>query len=551
MSEVLQQGAGDDVVVPVSLDVVVVGAGFAGLYALHRLRGLGLSVRVLEAGQGVGGTWYWNRYPGARCDVESLEYSYSFSEALQQDWSWSERYPAQPEILRYLEHVADRFSLWPDIQLGTRVVEAAWDDAAARWTIGTEAGETFSAQWCVMATGCLSSSQKPQIPGLERFEGEWHHTARWPQEGVDFTGKRVGVVGTGSTGIQLIPEVARDAAHTYVFQRTPNFSVPNANRPLDPEVERDWKSRYAQQREVQRSSMLGVAIAPGERAANDLPDEEVRRTLQERWEHGGGMPVLLAFRDLLVDEVANAKAADFVRAKIRETVRDPAVAEMLIPHEYPIGAKRLCQDEGYFETFNRDDVTLVDIRSAPIEEITPTGVRTAGGDYELDVIVFATGFDALTGALLSMDIRGREGLTLTEAWGGGPRSYLGLGVAGFPNLFTVTGPGSPSVLSNMVVSIEQHVDWIAECLDALRDRGVDRIEATPEAQEAWMEHVAEVAGHTLFPRAASWYVGANVPGKPRVFMPYVGGVGAYRDRCAEIAAGGYEGFTLETGVRAA
>jgi cyclohexanone monooxygenase len=387
--------------------------------------------------------------------------------------------------------------------------------------------------------------KEPEVPGADTFAGDVHHTGRWPHEGVDVTGRRVGVIGTGSTGIQIIPEVARDAAHTYVFQRTANFSVPNANRPLDPEVERSWKERYAEQREVQRRSLLGVAIAPGEHSALELSDEEVRRTLQQRWEQGGGMPVLLSFRDFLVDERANAKAAEFVRSKIRETVRDPAVAELLVPRDYPIGAKRLCQDEGYFETFNRDDVTLVDIRSTPIEEITPSGIRTAADAYELDVIVFATGFDALTGALLAIDIRGRDGLTLTEAWAGGPSAYLGLAVAGFPNLFTVTGPGSPSVLSNMVVSIEQHVDWIADCIAALRDRDVGRIEATSEAQEAWMEHVAEVGASTLFPRAASWYVGANVPGKPRVFMPYVGGVGPYRDRCAQVAADGYAGFTLD------
>jgi cyclohexanone monooxygenase len=533
---------------PRELDVVVVGAGFAGLYALHKLRGMGLTVQVLEAGDGVGGTWYWNRYPGARCDVESLEYSYGFDDALQQEWSWSERYPAQPEILRYLEHVADRFALWPDIQLGTRVVEAAWDDDAGRWSLATEAGERFSARWVVMATGVLSASQVPTIPGLETFEGEWHHSGRWPEEGVDVAGKRVGVIGTGSTGIQLIPEIAREAAHTYVFQRTANFSVPNANRPMDPDLERSWKDRYPEQREVQRRSLLGVAIPPGERAANETPDHEVTRTLEERWQQGGGMPVLLSFTDFLVDENANAKAAEFVRGKIRETVKDPAVAEMLIPRDYPIGAKRLCQDEGYFETFNRDDVTLVDVRSAPIQEITPTAIRTAGGDYEVDVIVFATGFDALTGALLAIDIRGRDGLTLTEAWANGPRSYLGLGIAGFPNLFTVTGPGSPSVLSNVVVSIEQHVEWIADCIEHLRAEGLDRIEATPEAQDAWMEHVAEVAAFTLFPRAASWYVGANVPGKPRVFMPYVGGVGSYRERCDAIAAAGYEGFVLGAGA---
>jgi cyclohexanone monooxygenase len=361
---------------------------------------------------------------------------------------------------------------------------------------------------------------------------------------VDFTGKRVGVIGTGSTGIQMIPEIARDAAHTFVFQRTANFSVPNANRPMDPEAERAVKARYAEQREIARRSMLGVSIPPGEQSVLAVGDEEARRTFQERWEQGGGMPVLLSYNDLLVDEQANAVVADFVRGKIRETVKDPEVAELLLPRDFPIGAKRLCQDEGYFETFNRDDVTLVDIRSNPITEITPSGLRTSAGEYELDIIVFATGFDALTGALLAIDIRGRGGLSLRDAWADGPRSYLGIAVAGFPNLFTITGPGSPSVLSNVVTSIEQHVDWIADCVRDLAQRGSTRIEATPEAQEAWMEHVAEVAAFTLFPRAASWYVGANVPGKPQVFMPYVGGVGPYRERCAAIAAAGYEGFEL-------
>jgi cation diffusion facilitator CzcD-associated flavoprotein CzcO len=525
-------------------DAVIVGAGFAGLYALHRLRGIGVSARVLEAGGGIGGTWYWNRYPGARCDVESLEYSYSFSEDLQQEWSWSERYPAQPEILRYLEHVADRFELWPDIQLDTRVVSATFSEDADEWTLTTDAGESFTARWCVMATGCLSASQVPDIAGLDSFEGDWHHTARWPEEGVDVRGRRVGVIGTGSTGIQLIPEIVEDAAHTYVFQRTANFSVPNANKPMDPELERSVKARYAEQRDIARRSLLGVAIPPGERSVLEVSDEEAHRTFQERWDLGGGMPVLLSYNDLLVNEEANAKIADFVRAKIRATVTDPELAELLCPRGFPIGAKRLCQDEGYFATFNRDDVTLVDIRSAPIEEITPAGVRTAAGEYEVDVIIFATGFDALTGALLAVDIRGRDGRGLRDAWAHGPRSYLGLAVAGFPNLFTVTGPGSPSVLSNVITSIEQHVEWIADCIADLRQRELTRIEATPEAQEAWMEHVAEVAAFTLFPRAESWYVGANVPGKPRVFMPYVGGVGAYRERCAQIAANDYEGFEL-------
>ena len=525
-------------------DAVIVGAGFAGLYALHRLRRLGLSVRVLEAGDGIGGTWFWNRYPGARCDVESLEYSYSFSEELQQEWCWSERYPAQPEILRYLEHVADRFELWPDIQLGTRVVAAAFDEDADEWTLTTEAAESFAARWCVMATGCLSASQVPRIAGLETFAGEWHHTARWPEDGVDLRGKRVGVIGTGSTGIQLIPEIVEDAAHTYVFQRTANFSVPNANRPMDPELERAVKARYAEQREIARRSLLGVSIPPGERGVLEVSEEEALRTFEERWAQGGGMPVLLSYNDLLVDERANARIADFVRSKIRATVKDPELAELLCPRDFPIGAKRLCQDEGYFDTFNRDDVTLVDIRSAPIQEITPAGLRTTEREYELDAIIFATGFDALTGALLAIDIRGRDGRTLRDAWAHGPRSYLGLAIAGFPNLFTVTGPGSPSVLSNVITSIEQHVEWISECIADLRERGLTRIEASREAQDAWMDHVAEVAALTLFPRADSWYVGANVPGKPRVFMPYVGGVGPYRERCEQIAANGYEGFEL-------
>jgi cyclohexanone monooxygenase len=527
-----------------TFDVVIVGAGFAGLYALHRVRGLGLSVRVLEAADGVGGTWYWNRYPGARCDVESLEYSYSFSDELQQEWSWSERYPPQAEVLRYLEHVADRFDLWPDIQLGTQVTAATFDEATARWTIATEDGTMRSARWCVMATGVLSSPQPPSFEGLDSFEGQWYQTGKWPKEPVDFAGKRVGVIGTGSTGIQLIPEVARDAEHVYVFQRTPNFTVPTGNRPMDPELEKGWKAQYAEHRRTARDSFLGVALPASQRSALEVAPEERTRVFQELWENGGGMPILLSFTDLLIDERANDTIAEFVRDKIRETVSDPEVAEKLIPRGYPIGAKRLAQDDAYFATFNRDNVSLVDIRSAPIERITPTGIRTADGEYALDVIVFATGFDALTGALLNIDIRGAGGASLRDAWAHGPRTYLGLAIAGFPNLFIVTGPGSPSVLSNMVTSIEQHVDWIADCIAYLRDREIDRIEATQAAQDEWVAHVAEVGDMTLFPRADSWYMGANIPGKPRIFMPYVGGVGPYRQRCDEVARNGYEGFEL-------
>jgi cyclohexanone monooxygenase len=393
-----------------------------------------------------------------------------------------------------------------------------------------------------MATGILSAQQVPALPGLERFGGAWHHTARWPKQGVDIGGKRLGVIGTGSTGIQLIPELVEEAAHTTVFQRTPNFSVPNGNTPMDPEFERSVKARYAEQRATQRGSMLGVSIPAGGQGVLQVPEEESAARFEELWAQGGGMPLLLAYNDLLVDETANARAAEFVRAKIRATVRDAQVAERLVPSGYPIGSKRLAQDEGYYEVFNREDVALVDLRDDPIVEVTETGIRTASGDHPLDVLVFATGFDAMTGALLAIDVRGRDGVTLHEAWADGPKALLGLAVAGFPNLFTVTGPGSPSALSNVIVSIEQHVDWIADCIAWLDAQGMTRIEADEDAQEAWVAHVGEVAAGTLFPRAASWYVGANIPGKPRVFMPYVGGVGPYRQRCDEIAAAGYTGF---------
>jgi cyclohexanone monooxygenase len=525
------------------LDAVVVGAGFSGLYALHRLRGLGLSTRVYEAAAGVGGTWYWNRYPGARCDVESLCYSYSFSEELEQEWEWTERYPAQPEILRYLEHVADRFDLRRDIQLETRVVRAAYDEDADRWTIETGNGERVRAQYLVLATGCLSTPQLPSIPGLDSFAGDTYHTGRWPHEPVGFAGKRVAVIGTGSSAIQSIPVIAREAAHVYVFQRTPNYSVPAHNRPLDPREQREAKAHYRELRERMRDSFAGFPHERSERSALDDPADMREQVLEERW-RDGGIPFLGSYMDIGVDERANELVAEFVRAKIRATVRDPELAELLCPKDYPIGTKRICVDTAYFETFNRDNVTLVDLRRTPIVEIAPSGVHTVGGEYDVDAIVFATGFDAMTGTLLGIDLRGRGGRTLGEAWAHGPTSYLGLQVAGFPNLFTITGPGSPSVLSNMVVSIEQHVDWIADCVAWMRERGFDVIEATPEAEVAWVAHVNEVAAATLFPRTSSWYTGANVPGKPRVFMPYVGGVDVYRQHCAGVAARDYEGFRL-------
>jgi len=525
------------------VDMVIVGAGFAGLYMLHRARGLGLSAQVYEAGDGVGGTWYWNRYPGARCDVESMDYSYSFSDALQQEWRWTERYASQPEILRYIDHVADRFDLRRDIQLSTRVTSAVFDEATHRWTVATDRGDRVSAQYCVMATGCLSDAQLPAFDGLETFEGAWYHTGRWPHEGVDFTGARVGVIGTGSSAIQSIPLIAQQAAHLFVFQRTPNYSVPARNAPLDPDYERQVKSNYAEHRRLARESRIGFVVERHDEAALAVAPDERRRAYERRWDRGG-LGFAATFVDLLLDEQANETAAEFFRAKIRSIVRDPAVAEKLVPRDYPLGTKRLCVDTNYYDTFNRDNVTLVDVRESPIRSITPQGVRTRDTEYAVDRLVFATGFDAMTGALLRIDIRGRGGRALRDTWAAGPRTYLGLAIAGFPNLFTITGPGSPSVLSNMIVSIEQHVDWLADCVTFLRARGYGAIEATADAEDRWVAHVNELGDATLYPRANSWYVGANVPGKPRVFMPYVGGVGAYRQFCDQVASSGYDGFTL-------
>jgi cyclohexanone monooxygenase len=527
-------------------DVVVVGAGMAGLYALYKFRELGLTVRVYEAGSGVGGTWFWNRYPGARCDSESMDYSYSFSPELEQEWEWTERYPMQPEILRYLNHVADRFGLRRDIQLDTRVVQAHYDAAGNHWKVRTDRGDRIRAHYCVMAVGCISAVNLPDIPGRDRFAGDIHHTARWPEQGVDFRGQRVGVIGTGSTGIQLIPQVAAQASQLFVFQRTPNYSLPARNRPLDAVEQRSIKASYRDRRRLSRESGGGVPLTHPEVtppvSALALTPEERRRVYERGWAIGGGPPFLFAFDDLLKNARANDTAAAFVRSKIRAIVSDPSVAEALIPTDHPIGTKRICLDTNYYETFNRDNVTLVDVRRTPIEEILPRGLRTSTTVYDLDSLAFATGFDAMTGALFAMDIQGRDGQALRAKWADGPRAYLGLATAGFPNLFIITGPGSPSVLSNMPVSIEQHVDWIADCVTYARERGSDVIEAALEAEDRWVEHVNEVANDTLMPLANSWYVGANIPGKPRVFTPYVGGVGEYRRICDEKAARGYEGF---------
>jgi cyclohexanone monooxygenase len=525
------------------LDVVVVGAGFGGMYAVHRLRELGFDVHAFEAGSDVGGVWYWNRYPGARCDIESVEYSYSFSEELQQEWEWSQRYPTQPEMLAYADHVAGRFDLRRHITFDTRIVSAHFDETSERWRLTTDTGDTISAWMCVMATGVLSAPRLPDFPGLDRFTGDIHQTAQWPHEPVDFTGQRVGVIGTGSSGIQVIPHLAAQADQLYVFQRTANFSISGANEPLDAETVRRIKADYPALREHARRSFGGSTIPLNRVSALAASEEELVRTFEERWRLGG-FAFLAAFDDITLDERANELAAEFVRDKIRTAVDDPQVADLLMPRDHPIGSKRICVDTGYYETYNRPNVHLVDLRATPIETFTETGLRVGATDYELDSVVLATGFDALTGALSRIDIRGRGGRTLRDEWADGACTYLGLMVSGFPNLFTMTGPGSPSVLSNMILAIEHHVDWIGACLTHLRDNGLTVIEATQTAQDEWVQHVRKVAEGTLYPRAESWYLGSNIPGKARMFLPYVGGVGRYRKKCDEIAQRGYAGFEL-------
>jgi cyclohexanone monooxygenase len=526
-------------------DAVIVGAGFAGLYMLHRLRALGLSVRVFEAGGGVGGTWYWNRYPGARCDIESMQYSYQFSDELAQEWSWSERYAAQPEILEYANHVADRFDLKRDIQFNTRIASAYFDAGAARWAVGSAEGDHITARFLIMATGCLSAVNLPAIKGRDTFAGATWHTARWPHEGVNFTGQRVGVIGTGSSAVQSIPLIAREAEQLFVFQRTPTYSIPAQNKPLDREEERNIKADYRGFRAKIAETAFDVGGEFSETPALSVGEEERERVYEDRWQRGG-LPYLGAFGDLVFDMKANETAQEFVRRKIRSIVKDPAVAEALLP-DHAIGTKRLCIDTGYYETFNRPNVTLVNLRCMPIEEITSKGIRTSERLYELDAIVFATGFDAMTGALNRIDIRGLKAVKLKDAWAAGPRTYLGIATNGFPNLFMIAaGPGSPGVLSNMIPSIEQHVNFIADIIGYMRERQLAFADATEAAQDAWVAHVNEVAAPTLFPSTNSWYVGANVPGKPRIFMPYIGGYPVYVEKCRDIAARGYEGFAMSS-----
>ena len=526
-------------------DVVVIGAGFAGMYALYKFRELGFRVLAYEKGSDVGGVWYWNRYPGARCDCESYYYSYSFSKELQAEWDWSLHYSEQPEILSYLSHVADRFSLRPDIRFNTAVKAATFDERSGRWTVVPSQGDTITTQFIVTAAGCLSEIQQPDIPGLKSFAGRIYYTAAWPPEGVDFSGQRVGVIGTGASGVQAIPRIAKEAKHLTVFQRTANWVVPVWNTPMKAEFV-DWvKSHYDEIRQNCLNSGGGVPFEVSHTRAKDVSPTERQRILEKAWAVGGTRFFAQSFADLLTDQHANDAAQQFVAKYIRAIVKDPVVAETLIPTDHPIGTKRPPMDDDYYLTFNRPNVTLVDIRRSPILGIDGETLRTKDSVHELDAIVLATGFDAITGPLLAIDIRGRGGARLRDKWAAGARTYLGLGTAGFPNFFTVTGPLSPSVLANMPTAIEQHVDWIADCLTFMRARDLSVIEATKDAEDGWVSHTAEVAMGTLYPKANSWYLGSNIPGKPRQFGVYLGGFNNYRERCNAIAANRYEGFALD------
>jgi cation diffusion facilitator CzcD-associated flavoprotein CzcO len=525
------------------VDAVVVGAGFSGLYALHKLRSQGLSVCVFEAGPDVGGTWYYNRYPGARCDVESVDYCYSFSEELEQEWTWTEKYATQAEILRYINHVADRFDLRRDIRLSTRVTSAVLDERTLHWAVTTETGDVVSARFCLMATGALSAAMTPDFEGLETFGGEVYHTGHWPHQPVDFTGKRVAVIGTGSSGIQTVPVVADRADQLFVFQRTPNYSVPARNEPLTGEQVAEVKASYDERRRLSWRSGGGSPYIGTTKMAMDVSSEERRAAFEKRWQLGG---VLFSktFPDQMIDPAANEEARKFYEEKVRAVIDDSEVADLLIPTDHPIGTKRICTDSNYFQTFNKPNVSLVSVRKTPIQSIDTTGINTTETHYTVDMIVFATGFDAMTGALAKIDIVGRAGESLRDNWRGGPRTYLGLGTDGFPNLFIVSGPGAPAVLANMVLHAEAHVNWITDCISYLDEHGYVGIEASSDAVDAWVAECARRADSTLFTKANSWYLGANVPGKPRVFMLFVGGFGVYNDICAEVADAGYKGFVL-------
>ncbi len=528
-----------------NLDAIIIGAGFSGIYQLHCLRDrLGLDVKVFEAASDIGGTWYFNRYPGARCDSLSHSYSYYFSDELLREWEWSERYPQQPEVLRYLNFVAEKLDLKRNIHCQVRVDKAAYNSIEKLWCVKTDDGNKYSAKFLITAVGCLSSTNIPNIRGQNEFSGSSYHTGAWPHRGVNFKGKRVGLIGTGSTGIQATPVIAKTAKHLTVFQRTANYSIPAHNAPLSDEFKKYAKENIAEIRTLMHSSVNGHPFLIQDRSALATDPEERERLFEEAWKIGG-LQFRAVFQDLITSAASNELAAEFIKKKIREIVKDPKVADKLTNFDHPFASKRPPVDSHYFETFNRNNVVLVDVRDDPIERITKDGIETSSASFDLDIIVFATGFDAMTGALLNIDIVGRDGVTLKDIWSEGPKTYLGLQIYGFPNLFTITGPGSPSVLCNMPVAIEQHVDWITNCIEHMLDNELATIETTNEAVLKWVDHVNDVASETLLPKAKhSWYLGANIPGKPRVFMPYVGGMARYREKCAEVAKDGYKGFLL-------
>ncbi|MEH6589107.1 MAG: NAD(P)/FAD-dependent oxidoreductase [Halioglobus sp.] len=525
-------------------DTVIVGAGFAGMYMLHMLRSMGMNSRCFEAGDDVGGTWYWNRYPGARCDIESVDYSYQFSDELQQEWNWTERYAGQPEILAYANHVADRFDLRRDIQFDCRISSAHFDETRARWQLSTTTGETFEAQFCIFATGCLSVPSKPEFAGLERFQGEVFHTGEWPHHGVDFSGKRVAVIGTGSSGIQAIPQIARQAETLSVYQRSATYSVPAHNQPMDPAFQSYIKANYAdyRARNQAQATTFGARYPGPDVWAGEMTGQEQQKHLETFWDIGG-LFFTRTFGDLMVTPETNELAQDFVRAKIRAQIDDPAVAELLCP-DSTIGCKRLCSDTDYFDTYNLPNVSLFDASTYPIEQITANGISTSLGEECFDILVFATGFDAMTGAMNRIDIQGRQGQMLKDKWTDGPKTLLGLQTAGFPNLFLITGPGSPSVLSNMIQSIEQHVEWIAELMQWMKDNNKTTVESKTSAEEEWMAHVAEIIGQTLYNSCDSWYRGANIEGKTKVFMA-LADYPSYVAHCNSVAQQGYPGFSIE------
>jgi cation diffusion facilitator CzcD-associated flavoprotein CzcO len=527
------------------LDAVIIGAGFSGLYQMLCLRDrLGLSVLGLDMADGVGGTWYWNRYPGARCDSESHSYSYYFSDELLKKWTWSERYPGQAEILEYLNFVADHFDLKRSFRFKTKLLSAHYDEQANLWELCTDDGERYRTRFLISAVGNLSSANIPAIPGLDRFKGPWYHTGQWPHQGVDFTGLRVGVVGTGSTGIQAIPVIAAQAKALTVFQRTANYSIPAHNGPLDDAFKHYCREHPDEIRTILHATPNGHPFYISETSALSLSDQERHAVYEKAWEKGG-LRFRASFKDLLSSEEANKTAAEFIKQKIRSMVKDPRKAQVLSDIDHPFAAKRPPIDTDYFETYNLAHVDLIDIRENPIDSITEEGIRTTNGLFKLDAIVFATGFDAMTRPILNLNLRGRNGVALSDAWEAGPINYMGLQVPGFPNFFMVTGPGSPSVLTNMPVAIEQHVEWISDCIAHMRAEGLHRVEPQPQASAQWMQEVNQAAAATLLPKAKhSWYLGANIPGKPRVFMPYAGGMAHYRKRCETITANGYEGFLM-------